>query len=147
MVKRVKIKNSGIIKLQRYNDYPDGNLIIAEANRIIPFKIKRVYYINKLDNPRATRGKHAHKNLEQVIFCINGSFALHLDDGETKQKIIMNNSSVGIKLGRLLWHTMTDFSKNCVILVLASDYYKENDYIRNYDEFLKYINRIKKKQK
>lgn len=136
---KIKVKNSGVVKLQFFDDYPDGALYIAEAKKSIPFDIKRVYYINNLANPKAIRGKHAHKKLEQIIFCINGSFLLTLDDGTSKQKILMNNPSFGIRLGPKLWHTMTSFSKDCVILVLASDYFKEKDYIRDYDEFLKYI--------
>jgi len=139
MIKKIKVKNSGIIKLQHFDDYPDGALIIGESNKNVPFNIKRVYYINNLHNPKAIRGKHAHKKLKQIIFCINGSFVLGLDDGEIKQRIVMNNPSIGIILGGLLWHTMTNFSKDCAILVLADNYYKENDYIRDYSEFLKYI--------
>ena len=77
MVKKLKVKNSGIVKLQSYNDFPDGNLVIGESGRNIPFKIKRFYFINYLFNPKANRGFHAHKKTEQIIFCINGSFELN----------------------------------------------------------------------
>jgi len=136
---KIKVKNSGIVKLQFFDDYPDGALYIAEARKSVPFDIKRIYYINNLANPKAIRGKHAHKKLEQWIFCINGRFTLKLDDGTRKQKIVLDDPSCGIRLGPKLWHTMTDFSKDCVILVLANDYFDEDDYIRDYDEFLKYI--------
>lgn len=139
MIKTVKVKNSGIIKMQFFNDFPDGNLVIGEAEKNIPFKIKRVYYINNLYNKNAIRGYHAHKKLDQIIFCINGSFVLKLDDGKNKQKIVMNDNYYGVRLGPLLWHTMEKFSSDCVILVLASDYYKEGDYLRNYDDFIKYL--------
>ena len=99
--------------------------------------------INNLFNKKSIRGKHAHKQLEQVIFCINGFFTLALDDGENKQKFLMNDPAVGIKLGKLLWATMSHFSKDCVILVISSDYYKEGDYIRNYDNFIKYLRKTK----
>jgi len=141
MIKKIKVKNSEIIKLQFFNDFPDGNLVIGEAKKNIPFEIKRIYYINKLFNKKAKRGYHAHKKLDQVIFCINGSFVLNLDDGLNKQDILLNDPCYGIRLGSLLWHTMEKFSSDCVILVLANDYYDENDYIRNYDEFIKYINK------
>ncbi len=133
--KKINVKNSGVVKLQCYEDFPDGNLVIAEARKNIPFTIKRVYIINNLFNKKAVRGKHAHKKLEQIIFCINGSFVLRLDDGKHKQRIAMNDPSVGIRLGPMLWHTMLNFSSDCVILVFASDWYDEKDYIRAYDEF------------
>lgn len=143
MINRIKVKNSGIIKLELHHDFPDGDLIIGEVKKNIPFVIKRVYFINNLFNKKAIRGHHAHKQLEQVIFCINGSFVLGLDDGKNKQKILLNNPANGVILGRLLWHTMEKFSTDCVILVLASDYYDEHDYLRNYDEFIQCINNIK----
>ncbi|MFA5109386.1 MAG: FdtA/QdtA family cupin domain-containing protein [Patescibacteria group bacterium] len=136
---RIKVKNSGIFPLQFHNDSPDGNLIIAEAQKNIPFKIKRVYFINHLFNKIAQRGRHAHKKLEQIILCLNGSFRLELDDGRNRQKILMNNPYYGVRLGSRLWHRMSGFSPDCVIMVLASDYYKESDYIRDYEEFKKYL--------
>ncbi|MEN6492307.1 MAG: FdtA/QdtA family cupin domain-containing protein [Rectinema sp.] len=139
MVRKIKVKNSGLIKLQVFDDFPDGNLIIGEANKSVPFSIKRVYYINNLYNRKAERGKHAHKTSEQIIFCINGHFTLTLDDGEKEQSISMNNPIYGVRLGPKLWHTMTRFSSDCVILVLANDYFNENDYIRNYQDFLNYV--------
>ena len=107
--------------------------------------MSRIYYINNLHNSRAIRGKHAHKRLEQIIFCINGFFTLSLDDGKEKEKIVIDNPYLGLKLGRLIWLTMANFSKDCVILVLANDYYDESDYIRDYDEFLKCVEKAKQK--
>ncbi|OGE82668.1 MAG: fatty-acid oxidation protein subunit alpha [Candidatus Doudnabacteria bacterium RIFCSPHIGHO2_01_FULL_49_9] len=137
-MKKLKVKHSGFVKLLFYDDFPDGNLVIGEAIRNIPFQIKRFYFINYLFNPKAIRGLHAHKKAKQAIFCINGSFDLHLDDGHSQQKIRMDDPGVGILLGPGLWHAMKRFSRDCLILVVASDYYKESDYIRNYQEFLKY---------
>lgn len=139
MVKKLKVKNSGIIKLQFFNDFPDGNLVIGESGKSVPFKIKRFYFINHLFNPKAIRGLHAHKKLKQIIFCLNGSFELLLDDGRNKQKIVMNDPYIGILLGSKLWHVMKKFSRDCVILVVTNDFYKESDYIRDYKEFLNYI--------
>ncbi|MCP5005075.1 MAG: WxcM-like domain-containing protein [Planctomycetes bacterium] len=138
MVKKIKVKNSGIIKLKSVDDFPDGILVIGEANRNIPFEPKRVYYITNLSNPKAIRGKHAHKQLEQYIFCVSGKFRLHLDDGITKQNITLDSPYYGIRLGPMLWHTMSRFSRDCVILVVASDYFDENDYIRDHKQFLEY---------
>lgn len=138
-MKKITVKNSSIIKLKSFNDFPDGHLLVGEILRDIPIKIKRFYIINDLFNKKAIRGKHAHKKLQQYIFCLNGSFVLNLDDGAKKQKIIMNNPEYGIKLGPMLWHTMKEFSKDCVLLVLADNYYDEKDYIRNYEDFIKII--------
>lgn len=136
---KIKVKNSGCVTLSFYNDFPDGNLVIGEALKNVPFNIKRVYFINELFNKKAERGKHAHRELEQIIFCINGSFKLNLDDGKIKQSIVMDSPYYGVRLGPMLWHTMSNFSSDCVILVFADDYYQENDYIRDYQEFIKLI--------
>jgi dTDP-4-dehydrorhamnose 3,5-epimerase-like enzyme len=139
MNKALTLKINGVrpVKISFVKDLPDGNLFIAEAKRHIPFDIKRVYFINGLANPQAIRGKHAHHKLEQVLFCISGSFLLHLDDGKAKQRMKLNDPSTGIWLGPLVWHTMSSFSYDCIILVLANDHYHEADYIRDYDEFLR----------
>lgn len=136
MTNAITVKNSGYVELKLVRDSRDGNLVILEALKDIPFDIKRVYYITNLENSVSTRGLHAHRELEQVIFCIQGSFTLGLDDGNNRQKILMNKVNVGVRLGKMLWHTMEDFSNGCVLLVVASDYYSEADYIRNFDEFL-----------
>jgi len=141
MVKKIKVKNSGIIKLQFFNDFPDGNLVIGESKKSVPFDIKRIYYINNLFNKKAIRGHHAHKKLDQIIFCVNGSFILKLDDGQSRQSVLMDSPYYGVRLGPRLWHTMEKFSTDCVILVVANDYYKESDYLRDYNEFKKYINK------
>jgi len=133
----INVKNSGIVQLSYFDDGPDGLLVIAEENKNIPFAIKRVYYISNFKNKiQAVRGKHAHRTLTQVIFCVQGSFNLELDDGVNSQLIHLDNPRKGVILGKMLWHTMKNFSEDCVILVLASDYYNESDYIRDYDEFL-----------
>ncbi len=130
---KIKVKNSGIIKLSAWKE-PRGHLFVAEAMRHIPFRIKRTYFMNNLQNAEL-RGDHAHKKTTQAIFCVNGSFVLGLDDGKRKQKVLLNKPEFGVILGPKLWHNMSQFSKDCVILVCASDYYKEKDYIRTYEEF------------
>jgi WxcM-like, C-terminal len=136
---KVRVKRSGLVKLRCFRDLPDGNLFIAEGLKDIPFDIKRVYFINNLANPKALRGKHAHKALEQVLFCISGSFVLHLDDGLLTQRIRLDDPAVGIRLGPRLWHAMSSFSYDCVILVLASDRFDESDYIRDYNAFISFV--------
>ena len=141
---KIIVKNSGIITLPRIVDDRDGVLCIMNSLQEIPFEIKRMYYINNLDPKSSLRGKHAHRKLRQVIFCINGCFTLTLDDGETQQDILMREDNIGVILDPMLWHTMHDFSSGCVLLVAASDYYDEADYIRNYDEFMRLVREEKK---
>jgi dTDP-4-dehydrorhamnose 3,5-epimerase-like enzyme len=143
MANDIMVKNSKHIELQTIVDGIDGVIAVAENFNRIPFAIKRVYYIYGLNNPGAIRGKHAHKQLQQVLFCINGSCEIGLDDGTNRQTIVLDKPDTGIYLGAELWHTMDKFSPNCILLVMASDVYKENDYIRNYDEFIHYLNRVK----
>lgn len=135
----ITVKNSGIVTLPRIVDERDGVLCIMNSLREIPFEIKRVYFINNLDSCSSVRGKHAHRKLRQVIFCINGSFTLELDDGINRQNIEMKRENEGIILGPMLWHTMRDFSGGCVLLIAASDYFNESDYIRDYDEFMRMV--------
>ena len=102
----------------------------------IPFDVKRCYYISApTDN--AIRGKHAHYNLEQVIICIHGSFTLMLDDGKKKCSLNLDNNHTGIYIKDLVWRELKNFSESCVILVLASQHYDPDDYVRDYDTFLK----------
>jgi hypothetical protein len=134
----IRVRHSGYVQLNKSHDGHDGSLCVIEALRSVPFEIKRVYFINNLENCVSVRGKHAHRELTQVIFCISGSFVLGLDDGYKKQEIHMFRDNVGVILGVGLWHTMHSFSSGCVLLVAASDYYDESDYIRDYDTFLEY---------
>jgi len=115
-----------------------GLLIALEENKNIPFNIKRVYYIIETKNG-VRRGFHAHKKLEQVAICVTGSCSLLLDNGKSKESVLLNSSENGLIINKMVWHEMYDFSKNCVLIVLASDFYDESDYIRNYDDFLKEV--------
>ena len=141
----MNIKNCKLIKLNFFDDGIDGNLVIAESFKNIPFHIKRVYFINNLKSRRAIRGKHAHKKLKQVLFCINGSFELDIDDGTKKGSMLLKKPHIGVYMGPCLWHAMHNFSSDCVILVLASDFYKEQDYIRDYTNFIKHVKKIRQK--
>jgi dTDP-4-dehydrorhamnose 3,5-epimerase-like enzyme len=115
-----------------------GNLISLEENKNIPFDIKRVYYIYGTKE-NTVRGKHSHPDLQQVAVCTSGSCKFLLDDGENKEIIELNSPDVGLFIGEDLWREMYDFTPDCVLMVLASDYYNEEEYIRNYQEFLKKI--------
>ncbi|MEY4731876.1 MAG: hypothetical protein RL681_822 [Candidatus Parcubacteria bacterium] len=135
----ITVKRSGFIPLTTRKDLRRGDLTVAEAIKDIPFPIRRVYVIHHTKQNSLARGSHAHKTLKQVFVCVNGSFVLGLDDGKRKQKILMNQPSLGIIIGPKLWHTMSKFSKDCVMISFASDHYRETDYIRSYDEFQAFV--------
>lgn len=115
-----------------------GSLIALEANKDIPFEIKRVYYI--FDTKEGVvRGHHAHKTLEQVLICVSGSCIIVLDDGKERSEVLLDKPNIGLYVGPNMWREMKDFTPDAVLLVLASDWYDEADYIRNYSEFLAYL--------
>ena len=116
-----------------------GNLIALEENKNIPFDIKRVYYIFNTQND-IKRGLHAHKKLEQILICVNGSCDILLDDGKEKSIVQLANRNEGLLIEKMVWHEMFNFSADCVLMALASDYYYEEDYIRNYDIFINNFN-------
>lgn len=135
----INVQHSGALTLPIFEDTRGSILISSEFEKHIPFSVKRMYYITGFSKSKEARGNHAHKNINQAIFCLQGQFRLGLDDGTTYQKIWMRNPSYGVLLGPKLWHNMSRFSKDCVIMVLASDEYNEADYLRSYEEFKKYI--------
>ena len=117
-----------------------GSLVVLESNKNLPFEVKRLYYIFDA-KPDVPRGFHAHKELHQIAFCIKGKCKMLMDNGMEKQEVWIDQSNKGLLIPPLIWHEMHDFSDDCIMLVLASDYYDESDYIRKYDEFTKFINR------
>lgn len=129
-----------IIHLLKFDVKGDdrGNLVALESMKNIPFEIKRVYYMTGL-SPDHPRGFHAHKQLKQIAICLSGSCRLILDDGSSKEEVLLNSASIGLNLPEMIWHEMHDFSEDCILMILASDYYSEEDYLRNYDDFLKAI--------
>ena len=113
-----------------------GQLVAIEGGDSVPFDIKRVFYIYGTQK-KASRGDHSHYNTKQYLIAVNGSCKVTLDNGKTKQTFDLDEPNKGLFQDALTWGTMHDFSQDCVILVLASEYYDELDYIRDYDEFLK----------
>ncbi len=123
-----------MIDLPKLSD-PRGNLTFIEESKHIPFNISRVYYL--YDVPGGSeRGGHAHKNLHQLIIAISGSFDVALDDGQKKQRYHLNRSYYGLYICPMIWRELDNFSSGSVCLVLASNNYDEDDYHRNYDDFL-----------
>lgn len=128
------IENCKIIELPKISD-PRGNLTFVEGNRHIPFDIKRVYYLYDVPGG-AERGGHAHKALHQLIIAMSGSFDIHLDDGREKKTIHMNRSYYGLYVCPMMWREIDNFSSGAVCMVLASNYFDEDDYYRDYSKFI-----------
>ena len=126
------------IELHSFKD-KRGTLVSLESNKNVPFEIKRIYYLTKLD-PRYPRGFHAHKNLRQLIVCVSGSCNFVLDNGIQRETFQLSSPTQGLIIESNIWREMNNFTENCVIMVLASEYYDESDYIRNYDDFKKAVN-------
>ena len=116
-----------------------GQLVALEEFKDIPFKIKRVYYMYDTAEG-VTRGYHAHKSLKQILICINGSCKIRLDNGKEKKVVPLEKPYEGVYVSNNMWREMFDFSLDAVLMVLASEIYDEADYIRNYDEFLEFVN-------
>ena len=119
-----------------------GQLVSLEEKKEIPFDIKRVYYIYDT-LPGVRRGFHAHKALKQLLICVHGSCKILLDDGSEKEIVVLDKPYEGIFVESDMWREMYDFSPDAVLLVLASEVYNEEDYIRDYDLFLEYVGKKK----
>lgn len=135
MIKTTTIHDCRIIDLRRISDVR-GNLTPIEADDDIPFDIKRVYYLYDVPGGES-RGGHAHKALFQLIIAVSGSFAVTLDDGREKKTVVLNRPYQGLLIVPGIWRELDDFSSGSVCLVLASEKYDQEDYIRDYEEFIK----------
>ena len=113
---------------------PRGSLVAIESNNNIPFTIERIYYIYNVPEGKR-RGYHAHKDLKQLAICLHGSCKFLLDNGKGKHIYTLDTPTKGLYIKGLIWREMFDFSDDCVLLVLASEPYNEEDYIRDYEEF------------
>jgi len=130
----MKYTTAQIIDLPQIKDNR-GNLSVIESLNQIPFEIKRVYYLYDVPGG-AERGGHAHKNLEQLIIAISGSFDVILDDGITSKNYHLNRSYYGLYVPKMTWRELNNFSSNSVCLVLASNFFSEDDYYRKYEDFI-----------
>jgi dTDP-4-dehydrorhamnose 3,5-epimerase-like enzyme len=130
----MKVNDCKLIELPRIHD-PRGNLTFVEGSHHVPFDIKRVYYLYDVPGG-AERGGHAHKQLEQLIVAMSGSFDVILDDSYEKRRVHLNRSYNGLYVPRMIWRELDNFSSGSVCMVLASNYYDETDYYRDHVDFL-----------
>jgi hypothetical protein len=131
----MSIDRCEIIDLPKIHD-PRGNLTFVEGGVHVPFDIQRVYYL--YDVPGGSeRGGHAHKELQQFIVAMSGSFDVILDDGKDKKRLHLNRSYSGLYVCPMIWRELDNFSSGAVCMVLASTKYEESDYFRDYAEFMK----------
>ncbi len=126
-----------LIDLPKITD-PRGNLTFAEAQGHVPFDVKRVYWV--YDVPAGeSRGGHAHKRLRQLVVALSGSFHVTLDNGRERTTVLLNHPWQALLIETGTWRTLDDFSSGAVCMVMASEHYEEDDYIYDYDEFLRYV--------
>lgn len=128
------LKNVQLVPLPSYGD-GDGWLTPIEAGKDIPFEVKRVYYIYRTKEG-VTRGKHAHRKLKQILVAVSGSMNVTCECGGQRKTYCLDAPTKGLLIEGLVWRTMQNFSEHGVLMVLASDYYDEKDYIRNYKDFI-----------
>lgn len=129
-----------IVTTKEFNVLGDyrGQLVALEENRNIPFDLKRVFYIFGTQEG-VSRGNHSHYKTKQFLVAVNGSCKVTLDDGYNKETFNLNQPNLGLFQDALIWGTMHDFSSDCVLMVLANEYYDASDYITDYDKFLEVI--------
>lgn len=130
----MSIHQCKIVELPKISN-SQGNLTFIEATNHIPFNIQRVYYLYDVPGG-SVRGGHAHKNLHQLIVAMSGSFDIVLDDGKEKKRFHLNRSYNGLYICPMIWRELDNFSSGSVCMVLASNFYDEEDYLRDYHTFL-----------
>lgn len=128
-----------MIELDKHHSDRKGNLTVVENGKTLPFDVKRVYYLYDIPGGES-RGSHAHRDLSQLIIAVSGSFRVTLDDGNVKRSFILNRPYQGLYVKPGIWRDLDDFSAGAVCMVLASEVYKEEDYIRNYNDFIEFRN-------
>ena len=134
---RYSVFDCSMVELDKHHSDRKGNLTVVENGVTLPFDVKRVYYLYDVPGGE-TRGYHAHKDLSQLIIAASGSFTVTLDDGMCKRKFFLNRPYQGLYVKPGMWRVLDDFSSGAVCMVLASDVYQKEDYIRDYNEFLSF---------
>lgn len=132
-----KVYDCTVIELDKHHSDRKGNITVVENKEDIPFEVRRTYYLYDVPGGES-RGGHAHREQSQLIIAASGSFTVTLDDGKVKRTFVLNRPYQGLYIVPGIWRTLDDFSTGAVCLVLASHGYDEADYIRDYDEFIKY---------
>ena len=136
---KYNVFDCSMVELDRHHSDRKGNLTVVENGETLPFDVKRVYYLYDVPGGE-NRGAHAHKELSQLIIAASGSFTVTLDDGKCKRSFFLNRPYQGLYVKPGMWRDLEDFSSGAVCMVLASDVYLAEDYIRDYQEFLKFRN-------
>jgi hypothetical protein len=139
-MKNSTVFDCSILELDKHS-HEKGNISIVENGKEVPFNINRVYYLYDVPGGE-DRGAHGHKELRQLIIAASGSFDLILNDGNNKRKITLNRPYVGLLVVPGIWREIVNFSSGSICMVLASHKYDEEDYIRNYEDFLKFKKEI-----
>ena len=136
-MKKNSVFDCTMVELDKHHSDRKGNLTVVENGNTLPFDVKRVYYLYDVPGG-VNRGAHAHRELSQLIIAASGSFKVTLDDGRFKRSFFLNQPYQGLYVKPGLWRCLDDFSSGAVCLVLASDFYKDDDYIRDYKEFMNF---------
>lgn len=136
-MEKYSVFDCSIVELDKHHSDRKGNLSVVENGVTLPFDVKRVYYLYDVPGGES-RGAHAHKELSQLIVAVSGSFNVVLDDGKCKRTFFLNRPNMGLYVKPGMWRDLCDFSSGAVCMVLASHPYDENDYIRDYNDFLLY---------
>ena len=135
-MKKSTVYDCTIIEMDQHH-HDTGNITVVENGKTVPFDIKRTYYLYDVPGGES-RGGHAHIELSQLIIAVSGSFTVTLDDGNVKRSFLLNRPYQGLYVVPGIWRTLDDFSSGSVCLVLASEKYSEEDYIRDYNDYIRY---------
>lgn len=134
---KYSVNDCFVIDLGKHHSQRKGDLTVVENGLTIPFDVRRVYYLYDVPGG-AARGSHAHKRLSQLIVAAGGSFTVTLDDGHEKRSFTLNRPYQGLLVRPGIWRDLDDFSSGAVAMVLASEVYQKEDYIRDYNDFLNF---------
>ena len=140
MENKISVFNCSVIDLGKIS-FDEGNLTIVEKRKDFPFDAKRVFYIYDIAGGES-RGAHAHKKCHQFLIAASGSFEISLDDGKFKRQVFLNRPNLGLHIPPGIWAAEMNFSSGAICLVLTSHTYDESDYIRDYDDFIKFISHV-----
>ena len=136
-MEKYSVNDCSVLDLNKHHSDRKGNLTVVQNGITVPFDIKRVYYLYDVPGGES-RGSHAHRALSQLIVAASGSFRVVLDDGSAKRTFVLNRPYQGLLVKPGIWRDLDDFSSGAVCMVLASEVYQPEDYIRDYDEFISF---------